>query len=272
MKKLLLVLGIAIGFSSLYNEAQAQHVSINININSQPAWGPVGYDYVDYYYFPDINVYFNVNSGRYHYLDRGRWISSRYLPSLYANYDLYGLYKVVLNVNNPWKYNSRHRRDYRRYVGYRGQVVIRDSRDARYYNSRRNHISWYSDNHKPNNGRHHVNRPSQSWNNSNKRDYNYNQRDYNSNKNNNKNYNKKNDRDRDNNRDNNKDKNRPNRNQNNNVNKDNNRSTSRSNSSRPSYNNNSRSQSNSKGRSESNTKERSRSASNSNARTYSVNR
>lgn len=263
MKKLLLVLGIAIGFSSLYNEAQAQHVSINININSQPAWGPVGYDYVDYYYFPDINVYYHVNSGRYHYLDRGRWIVSRYLPGIYANYDLYGLYKVVLNVNNPWKYNSRHRRDYRRYVGYRGQVVIRDSRDARYYNSRRNHVSWYSDKHRPNNGRNHVSRPSQNWNN-NKRDYNYNQKDYN------KNYNNKNN-NRDKNKDN-RDKNRPNRNQNNNVNKDNNRSNSRSNSSRPSYNNNSRSQSNNKGRSESSSRERNRSSSNSNARVYSVNR
>lgn len=41
------------------NNAKAQ-VSLNINIGSQPVWGPTGYDHVDYYYFPDIDAYYYV--------------------------------------------------------------------------------------------------------------------------------------------------------------------------------------------------------------------
>lgn len=167
MKKYLLVLGLLIGVSSFYHKTEAQNISVNINIGNQPAWGPVGYDYVNYYYFPDIDVYYNVNSGFYYYFDRGRWISTRYLPYIYANYDLYGLYKVVLNINDPWMYNNIHRRDYARYIGYRGQIVIRDSRDARYRQSRNNRLVWYSSNYRPDyrpDYRPNNNRP--SWNNS----------------------------------------------------------------------------------------------------------
>lgn len=149
MKKFIATFALLISIASLYNNAEAQNINVNINIGNQPAWGPIGYDYAGYYYFPDIDVYYNVNTGFYNYFDRGRWVSARYLPYAYANYDLYGLYKVVLNVNTPWLYNNIHRRDYARYRGYRGQVVIRDSRDTRYYNSRNNRVRWYSPNNRP---------------------------------------------------------------------------------------------------------------------------
>lgn len=166
MKKFIATFALLIGIASLYNNAEAQNINVNINIGNQPAWGPVGYDYAGYYYFPDIDVYYNVNTGFYNYFDRGRWVSARYLPYAYANYDLYGLYKVVLNVNTPWLYNNIHRRDYARYRGYRGQVVIRDSRDTRYYNSRNNRVRWYSPNNRPNDKRYYDN----SRNNNNKKE------------------------------------------------------------------------------------------------------
>lgn len=147
MKKVILIFSIlAVTFISASN-ISAQHVSININIGSQPAWGPVGYDYVDYYYIPDINVYYIVNSHMYVYPDRGRWIQARYLPNRYRHYDLYNMYKVILvgGPHNPWIHNKNHYKQYNRYRGYRGQSVIRDSRDNRYQNSRRNYASWYRD-------------------------------------------------------------------------------------------------------------------------------
>lgn len=61
MKKFLLAFALLIGVASFYNTSEAQNINISINIGRQPAWGPVGYDYVDYYYMPDINCYFNVN-------------------------------------------------------------------------------------------------------------------------------------------------------------------------------------------------------------------
>jgi hypothetical protein len=147
MKKFLLAFALLIGIASFNNTAEAQGVNININIGHQPAWGPVGYDYVDYYYMPDINCYFDVNLGLFYYYDRGRWIAARYLPYGYRNYDLYGMYKVVLvNIHDPWLYNQVHYRDYARYRGYRNQIVIRDSRDTRYRDSQNNRIAWYSGN------------------------------------------------------------------------------------------------------------------------------
>lgn len=146
MKKFLFIIALFISVSSFYNTIEAQNISVNINIGRQPAWGPVGYDYASYYYFPDIDCYYDVNVGMFYYMNRGRWVSARYLPYAYRNYDLYGLYKVVLNVNEPWRYHRNHYRDYSRYRGYHNQIVIRDSRDHRYNDSRNNRVTWYSDN------------------------------------------------------------------------------------------------------------------------------
>lgn len=148
MKKFILAFALLIGVSSFYNTVEAQKINISINIGRQPAWGPVGYDYVGYYYFPDIDCYYDVNLGMFHYMNRGRWVSARYLPYAYRHYDLYGLYKVVLNVNDPWRYHHIHHRDYARYRGHRNQIVIRDSRDNRYHNSKNNRVVWYSNNNK----------------------------------------------------------------------------------------------------------------------------
>ncbi len=165
MKKFIIVFALLIGLTSFVNTIEAQNINISINIGRQPAWGPVGYDYAGYYYFPDIDIYYDVNVGLFYYLDRGRWISARYLPYAYRNYDLYRLYKVVLNVNQPWRYHHKHYRDYARYRGHRSPVVIRDSRDVRYRDSRNNRVAWYSSDKKHANKKH--------YNNSNNRDRNY---------------------------------------------------------------------------------------------------
>lgn len=215
MKKLVLIFALLIGVTSFYNKAEAQNINISINIGRQPAWGPVGYDYVGYYYFPEINCYYDVNVGMFYYPNNGYWVSARYLPYSYRHYDLYGLYKVVLNVRNPWCHNHVHYRDYARYRGnhhYR-QVVIRDSRDHRYRDSRNNNVRWYSsdrkhnnhnnynyrsDNNRSNNYRSDKNRPNNSYNNYNHNNKHNNQaatrpnnnsrpnNDYNKNKNNGK--------------------------------------------------------------------------------------
>lgn len=141
MKKLILTFALILTCSAY--TLQAQRVSVNINIGSQPAWGPVGYDYVDYYYMPDIDCYYSVNQGLFFYMNAGRWVGVRYLPYAYRNYDFYTMYKVVLVGHDPWMYNNRHRREYARYRGYRTQPVIRYSRDVRYRNSRNNDVIWY---------------------------------------------------------------------------------------------------------------------------------
>ncbi|HEX9511766.1 MAG TPA: hypothetical protein VF939_14850 [Puia sp.] len=103
------------------------HVSVNVNIGSQPQWGPVGYDHVDYYYMPDIDVYYYVPRQQYIYQDGGRWVFATALPERYGSYDMYRGYKVVVNEPAPYRHCEVYRERYGRYKGNDGQqVVIRD--------------------------------------------------------------------------------------------------------------------------------------------------
>jgi hypothetical protein len=134
MKKITFVAAI-IASCLFFSSANAQvRVSFGINIGSQPDWGPVGYDHADYYYMPDIGVYYDVPAHQYVYLSNNVWVRRAYLPARYRDYDLYHGYKVVINQPRPWVHDA----DYRtRYVGYRGrrdQVIIRDSHEDKYRN------------------------------------------------------------------------------------------------------------------------------------------
>ena len=74
MKKTILVVALLLG-GLMFQKASAQlRVSFKVNIATQPVWGPVGYDHVEYYYMPDIDAYYYVPTRQYIYLQRGRWI------------------------------------------------------------------------------------------------------------------------------------------------------------------------------------------------------
>jgi hypothetical protein len=103
-------------------------------INHQPIWGPTGYDYVEYYYLPDIGVYYNVPQKKYYYSDnRGRWSSGSSLPRRYRGFDLYSSYKVVVNESEPYRHDAKNRADYASYKGRHDQENIRDSHDSKYF-------------------------------------------------------------------------------------------------------------------------------------------
>ena len=139
MKKFIFTTAILISCLS-FNLANAQvHLSVGVNIGAQPDWGPVGYDHADYYYMPDIGVYYDVPAHQYVYLSNNVWVRRPYLPDTYGNYDIYHGYKVVVNRPQPWRYDADYRVRYSNYRGRRDQVIIRDSRDERY----RNH--WHED-------------------------------------------------------------------------------------------------------------------------------
>jgi len=123
---------IAAVFMSSTLDAQLS-ISFGFNLDRQPVWGPTGYDHVDYYYLPDIEVYYNVPQRRYYYNERGRWISRSTLPSRYRGFDLYNSYKVVLNERTPYRNHNKYRDQYASYKGRRDQQPIRDARDSKYY-------------------------------------------------------------------------------------------------------------------------------------------
>lgn len=113
MKKKLLAVAILIAGSLTFQSLQAQvRVNLNINVGQQPPWRLSGYDYVEYYYLPDIECYYYVPSRQFIYLSNGRWVFSASLPYRYRNYNLYSGYKVVVNRPNAYRYYDE---DHRRY-------------------------------------------------------------------------------------------------------------------------------------------------------------
>jgi hypothetical protein len=116
----------------LANISSAQ-INVSINLGSQPVWGPTGYDYVEYYYLPDIEVYYYVPKHRFYYYENNKWIYRSSLPSRYSNYDYYNSYKVVVNEREPWHNHKTYREKYYSYKDRHDQQPIRDSRDSKYY-------------------------------------------------------------------------------------------------------------------------------------------
>jgi hypothetical protein len=144
MKRFFIISVLALATGTFYAcRAEAQVISIHINIDQQPAWGPTGYDYAEFYYFPELDIYFDVNRALFYWLSDRRWVSDVYLPLSYSNYDLYRMYKVVLNqVSEPWRHNRLHRRDYARFRNNHSQVAIRQAKEHRYHKARSNTRAW----------------------------------------------------------------------------------------------------------------------------------
>jgi len=134
MKKIILIATIFFAFVFTAKNSQSQiSIGLNVNIGSQPVWGPVGYDYVDYYYMPDIDVYYYVPRHQFIYLSGGRWIFATSLPIRYRSYDLYSGYKVVVNEPRPYLHANIYRTRYAPYRGRHDQVIIRNSNEPKYF-------------------------------------------------------------------------------------------------------------------------------------------
>lgn len=149
-------------FTIGFVQSSKAQVSVNINIGSQPLWGPVGYDYVRYYYLPEVNVYYNVVNRKYTYWKGNKWVTKSKLPNQYRRVDLYRTYKVVVNEPNPWRNHQQYYNRYGRYANNHSQVVIRDARKGRndsHHNNRSK--SKRPVNRKNNMGSYQDNRPTQ---------------------------------------------------------------------------------------------------------------
>ncbi len=118
--------------------------SINLNIGTQPVWGPTGYDHVDYYYLPDIDAYYNVSQHQFFYNENGRWIGRSRLPARYHSYDINNSYKVVVNEREPWRNDKMYVDKYSIYKGRHDQEMIRNSHDSKYFVNKNHpeHNNW----------------------------------------------------------------------------------------------------------------------------------
>jgi len=131
MKKLVLLIAICI--CGLMSQTSYAQVSIRANISLQPIWGPVGYDYVEYYYLPEVEAYYNVPTHMFYYMENGRWVNRPYLSGRYRNFDLYNARKIVVNEPRPYLRHQQYRTRYANARGYNRPMSIRDSHDSRYY-------------------------------------------------------------------------------------------------------------------------------------------
>jgi hypothetical protein len=117
--------------------SSSAQVNINFNISSQPLWGPVSYDYVEYYYLPEYDIYYYAPGAQFVYLSGNNWVFSTSLPYRYRHANLYSTYKVVINEPRPYLRNAYYVDHYKAYRhSHPKQVCIRDSRDERYYGNK----------------------------------------------------------------------------------------------------------------------------------------
>ncbi|NVK39813.1 MAG: hypothetical protein HWE39_01100 [Oceanospirillaceae bacterium] len=94
--------------------------------------------YDDYYFYPDVGVYFSIRSGDYWYRPHDHWVRVRQLPS---HYHLNHRHRVKLKLDRerPWRYYDDHRRGH-----YRSYDSDRDRRGDRDRDWRREHY-WQRD-------------------------------------------------------------------------------------------------------------------------------
>ena len=116
--------------SFLFVTPSHAQVSVSVNVNVQPNWGPYGYENVNYYYMPDIEAYYYVPKHQFIYLNGGNWVFAASLPPRYSSYDLYRGYKVVIDEPRPYLHHEVYRTRYAHYREYYDhQPVLRDHRD-----------------------------------------------------------------------------------------------------------------------------------------------
>lgn len=113
---------IVFGMMILLAGSTQGQISVRLNIGTPPQWGPAGYNGVRYYYLPDIECYYDVQTSMFIYPSGNGWVHNRNLPGRYRNYDLYNGYKVVMNDyrgNAPYTHFREYRTRYAK--GYHGR-------------------------------------------------------------------------------------------------------------------------------------------------------
>ncbi len=115
-KKISLVIVFAVSLYGLTGCGTQSYMSMGVQY-SNPSWAPPYYSGVRYYYFPDIEAYYDLSGQDFIYLDNGQWLFSPSLPSIYGGYDLYNGFVITLNYNvyQPWMHHQYYVSHYPRY-------------------------------------------------------------------------------------------------------------------------------------------------------------
>ena len=144
MKKIQFIIASVILLFSLQSMAQ---ISVNLNIGSRPVLNEnYHHDEVSYYYYPEIEAYFDTYESVYIYYGPQGWIRSQYLPEYCHNYDIDRGYRVAIDYrgNSPFAHFKNHKRKYYRNCdrNYREEFYRPYNREVVVYND---HINNHDD-------------------------------------------------------------------------------------------------------------------------------
>lgn len=64
--------------------------------------------HADYFYLPDIDMYYYIPGEQFVYLSDNHWIFSRHLPSAYRDYDFAHGQRIYVNGMNPYMHHDVH--------------------------------------------------------------------------------------------------------------------------------------------------------------------
>lgn len=107
MKKVFLLVLLFIIYTS-----SAQTVS---DVNSSPNVDSKSKTEIRYYYFPNIEAYFDLQEKVYLYKDNGEWTEAEELPKNYGGYSLYNKARVIINDydgDEPYLLLAEHKKMY----------------------------------------------------------------------------------------------------------------------------------------------------------------
>ncbi|BBD45044.1 Hypothetical protein (Precursor) [Petrimonas sp. IBARAKI] len=101
--------------TSYYGAAENNYYDNYYDYN--PAWAPDYYFGTRYYYFPDIETYYDLGTRNFVYLNNGRWLFVPTLPPIYAAFNLNNAFIVIVNrsVYTPWMHHHYYNSHYPRY-------------------------------------------------------------------------------------------------------------------------------------------------------------
>lgn len=113
-------LGLVLAIAGLFVIIPSCEVPYRVTTSVQytnPPWAPSYHPGARYYYFPDIEVYYDLPGQEFVYLHNGQWMFSPTMPSLYVGFDLYTAYIITLNVQvyQPWLHHHYYVAHYPRY-------------------------------------------------------------------------------------------------------------------------------------------------------------
>lgn len=102
-------------FGLLFITSTQAQVSVNVNLGTPPVWAPANAVASQYYYLPDVDMYYDVPAQRFLYVKNGKWVRAERLPARYSGYNLRSgtvVYLTDYRGTTPYVFHKNHKVKY----------------------------------------------------------------------------------------------------------------------------------------------------------------